>query len=185
MDKVLALVQRHHLSLQSMQKWLDSAAALLQRVSSEVELENHTDCMLDLEEISAQEKRFTAGLEEQRTLDSLLVDFMEPRVMSGLREKVEKLHLRNTEVKHQLDAYREVLQRCVLMSSYVHYCSCLYSILSQIMKVYICSFYSTFTFKYIQHFYTYTLPIFILFHSVVGNLCNFSQMCSSTELLPT
>ncbi|XP_039981881.1 nesprin-1-like isoform X4 [Xiphias gladius] len=120
-DKVLALVQRHHLSLQSMQKWLDSAAALLQRVSSEVELENHTDCMLDLEEISAQEKRFTAGLEEQRTLDSLLVDFMEPRVMSGLREKVEKLHLRNTEVKHQLDAYREVLQRCAaLRSSFQH-----------------------------------------------------------------
>lgn len=95
-----------------MQKWLDSAAAVLQGASSGVELENQTDCVQDLEEISAQEKNFTAGLEEMRTLDPLLEEFMEAGAMS---EKVEAMQLRNREVKQQLDAYREVLQRCVLM----------------------------------------------------------------------
>ena len=103
-----------------MQKWLDSAAALPLRASSGLELENQTDCVRDLEEIKAQEKSFTVALEELRTLDPLLVDFTEPGVRSG--EKVEKMQLKNTEVKHQLDAYREVLQRCVLMSSIIHFC---------------------------------------------------------------
>lgn len=111
MEKVLALVQRHHLSLQTMQQWLDSAADLLQRGSSGVELEDQTERVRDMEEISAQEKGFTVGLEELRTLDPLLVDFIKPGAMS--REKVETMQLRNTEVKHQLDAYREVSQRCV------------------------------------------------------------------------
>uniref|UniRef100_A0A3B4YE87 Spectrin repeat containing nuclear envelope protein 1 n=1 Tax=Seriola lalandi dorsalis TaxID=1841481 RepID=A0A3B4YE87_SERLL len=121
LDEALSLVQRHHLSLQSMQKWLESAAVLLQRASSGVELENQADCVRDLEEISAQEESFTAGLEELRALDPLLVNFMEPGVMSGLREKVETVQMRNTEVKHQLDACREVLQRCIaLWSSFTH-----------------------------------------------------------------
>lgn len=129
-DKVLSLVQRYHLSLQSVQKWLDSAAALLQRGTSGVDLENQTDCTQDLEEISAQEKSFTTALEELRTLNSLLVEFMEPGVMCGLREKVETMQQRNTDVKQQLDAYREVLQRCVLMysysiSSFFHACTCM------------------------------------------------------------
>ncbi|KAG7239212.1 hypothetical protein INR49_029965 [Caranx melampygus] len=119
--EALSLVQRRHLSLQSMQKWLESAAVLLQRGSSGVELENQTDCVQDLEEISVQEKSFTAGLDELRVLDPLLVDFMEPGVMSGLRETVETMQMRNTEVKQQLDAYREVLQRCTaLWSSFTH-----------------------------------------------------------------
>lgn len=117
MDKVLSLVQRYHLSLQSMQKWLDSAAALLQRCSSGVDLENLTDCMRDLEDLSAREKSFTTALDDLRTLNSLLVDFMEPGVMSGLKEKIETMQLRNMDVKQKLDAYREVLQRCVLMYS--------------------------------------------------------------------
>lgn len=83
-----------------------------------MELENQTDCVQDLEEISAQEKNFTAGLEDLGTLDPLLEDFMEARAMSELREKVEAMQLRNTEVKQQLDAYREELQRCV------HKCQC-------------------------------------------------------------
>lgn len=115
MDQALSLVQRHHLSLQSMQTWLDSAAAVLQRASSGVELENQTDCARDLEEISAKEKNFTAGFGELRTLDPLLDDFMEAVAMSELREKVEAMRLRNTEVRQQLDAYGDVLQRCVLV----------------------------------------------------------------------
>lgn len=113
LHEALSLVQRHHLSLQSMQKWLESAAVLLQMGSSGVELENQADGVQDLEEISVQEKNFTAGLEELRALDPLLVDLMEPGVMTGLRETVETMQMRNTEVKQQLDAYREVLQRCV------------------------------------------------------------------------
>lgn len=115
MDQVLSLVQRHHLSLQSMQTWLDSAVAVLQRASLGVELEDQTDCVQDLEEISAQENNFIAGLEELGTLNPLLEDLMEAGVTSDLRKKVEAMQLRNTKVKQQLDAHREVLQRCVLM----------------------------------------------------------------------
>lgn len=126
MDQALSLVQRHHLSLQSMQKCLDCAADFLQRASLGVELEKQTDCMRDLEEISAQENNFTTVLEELRTWEPLLADFVDTEVMSDLREKVEAMQLRNTEVKQQLEAYREVQQRCVLMYSNVHYCAYLY-----------------------------------------------------------
>lgn len=98
-----------------MQKWLDSAAAVLQRARSGLELENHTECVQDLEEISAQEKNFTAGLEELKTLDPLLENIMKAGAMNELKENVEAMQLRNTEVKQQLDAYRKVLQRCVLV----------------------------------------------------------------------
>lgn len=106
-----------------MQKCLDSAAAFLQRARLGVDLENQTDCVCDLEDISAQEKNFTAGLEELRTLDPLLEDFIEAKAMGELREKVEAMQLRNTEGKQQLGAYREVLQRCVLvlMGSHIIY----------------------------------------------------------------
>ena len=115
MDQALSLVQRHALSLQSMQKCLDSAAALLQKASVGVDLENQTDCVRDLEDLSAQENKFTAGLEELGTLDPLLEDIIEAEAMGELREKVERMQLRNTEFKQHLDAYREVLQRCVLL----------------------------------------------------------------------
>uniref|UniRef100_A0A3Q3FN38 Spectrin repeat containing, nuclear envelope 1a n=1 Tax=Labrus bergylta TaxID=56723 RepID=A0A3Q3FN38_9LABR len=59
-DQALALVQRYHLSLQCVQTWMDSVAAVLQRSSSGVELDNQTDCVQGLDEISAQEKNSTA-----------------------------------------------------------------------------------------------------------------------------
>lgn len=89
--------------------------ALLQRATSGVELENQADCTRDLEEISNEEKSFTAGFEECRALDPLLVDFVEAGVMSGLRGNVQALQLRSTEVKQQVDAYREVLLRWVFI----------------------------------------------------------------------
>uniref|UniRef100_A0A3P8TBY5 Spectrin repeat containing nuclear envelope protein 1 n=1 Tax=Amphiprion percula TaxID=161767 RepID=A0A3P8TBY5_AMPPE len=120
-DQALSLVQRLHSSLQSMQIGSDSAEALLQRASSGVELENQTDCERDLEEFSAQQKISTAALEELRALDLLLVDFVEAGVMSVLREKTQAMQLKNTEVKQQVDAYREVLRRCTaLWSSFQH-----------------------------------------------------------------
>ncbi|XP_067337447.1 nesprin-1 isoform X16 [Channa argus] len=120
-EKVLSLVQRHHFSLQSMQKWLDSAATFLPKSSFGVELENQTGVMQEMTEIVAQGKSFTAGLEELRTLNSLLVEFMEPGVMSGLGENIETMEQRNTDVKQQLDAYSEVLHRCAaLWSSFQH-----------------------------------------------------------------
>ncbi|KAK1888724.1 Nesprin-1, partial [Dissostichus eleginoides] len=120
-DQALSLVQRHALSLQSMQKCLDSAAALLQKASVGVDLENQTDCVRDLEDLSAQENNFTAGLEELGTLDPLLEDIIEAEAMGELREKVEGMQLRNTEFKQHLDAYREVLQSCeALWASFQH-----------------------------------------------------------------
>ncbi|XP_028253699.1 nesprin-1 [Parambassis ranga] len=120
-DQALSLVQRHHLTLQFVQKWLDSSAALLQRAGSGVELENQADCTQDLDVISVQEKSSAAGLAELRTLDPLLVNFVEAGGMSGLREKVHAMQLRSADIKQQLDAYREVLERCgVLWSSFQH-----------------------------------------------------------------
>lgn len=81
-----------------------------------MELESQTDCARDLDEISAQEKTFTAGLMELRALDPVLENFTEAGAMSELREKVEALQLRKTETERQMDAYREVLQRCVSVS---------------------------------------------------------------------
>lgn len=102
-----------------MQKWLDSAVALLQRTSSGIDPDNHSDCLLELDEILDQEKSFTAGLDQLKTLNLLLVDFMETEEMSNLRHKVETVRLRDTDVKQQLDAHREVLQRCVLKYPYI------------------------------------------------------------------
>lgn len=100
--------------MQSMHSWLDCATAALQRASTGVELESQTDCVEDLEDVLAQETHFTAGLEEQRSLNPLLRDFMEAGVMSELREKLDALQLRKAEFKQQLDVHRELLQRCVV-----------------------------------------------------------------------
>lgn len=118
MNEALSLVQRHHLSLQSMQKWLDSAAALLQKASSGVELEKQTECVQELAEMTNQEQNFTAALEELKSLNPLLMNFMESGAMEELRQNVETMQLRKTDVKQQLDAHREVHQRCV---SILHY----------------------------------------------------------------
>lgn len=97
-----------------MHTWLDCATVVLQRASTGVELENQTDCMEDLEDALARETHFTAGLAEQRSLNPLLGDFMEVGVMSKLRENLDAMQLRKTEVKQQLVSYRELLQRCVV-----------------------------------------------------------------------
>lgn len=96
-----------------MHTWLDSAASVLQRASSGVELESQTDCVRDLDEISAREETFTAGLMELRALDPLLANVVEPGAMSELRENAEALQLRKTEAERQMEAFREALQRCV------------------------------------------------------------------------
>lgn len=100
--------------MQSMHTWLDCATAVLQRASTGVELENQTDCVEELEDVLAQETHFTAALEEQRSLNLLLADFMEAGVMSELRENLDAMQQRKAEVKQQLGAYIELLQRCVL-----------------------------------------------------------------------
>lgn len=113
MDRAAAPVQRYHLSLQSIHTWLDSAAAVLQRAGSGVELESQADCVLrDLDEVSAEEeKTFAAGLMELRALDPVLANFVEPGAMSELRENAEALQLRKTEAERQMEAFREALQR--------------------------------------------------------------------------
>lgn len=106
-DGALALVQRCHLSLQTMQKWFDSAVALLQRTNAGVDLKNQADCSQEVDAVFTQEKSFTVALEELRTLISMM-DFMEPGVMS---EKIELMQQKHTEVKKQLEAYRKTLER--------------------------------------------------------------------------
>lgn len=96
-----------------MHTWLDSAAAVLQKASTGVELEDQTDCVGNLEDLLARETHFTAGLEEQRALNPLLEDFMEAGVMSELRGNLDAMQLRKAEVKQQLDVYTELLQWCV------------------------------------------------------------------------
>lgn len=121
MDEALSLVQKHHLSQQSTKTWLDSAGALLQRASLGVELEIQTDCIRDLDGILSQEQSLTAALEELRTLDPLLEHFMEAGAMSKLREELKAMRLRDIEVKQQLEAYRELLQRCVFIYLHIQY----------------------------------------------------------------
>lgn len=116
MDQALSLVQRYHLSLQSMHTWLDSAVSVLQRASSGVELDSQTDCVRELDEISAREKTFTAGLMELRALDPVLVNVIESGAMSELRENVEVLQLKKAEAERQMEAFREALQRFVSVS---------------------------------------------------------------------
>lgn len=119
-DQALSLVRRYRLSSQSMHTWLDCATAVLQRASTGVELDNQTDCVEELEDVLAQETDFTAGLEEQRSLNPLLADFMEAGVMSKLLENLDAMQLRKAEVKEQLDAYIELLQRYVLGKFRMH-----------------------------------------------------------------
>lgn len=118
MDQALPLVQRYHLSLQSMHTWLDSAGSVLQRTSSGVELESQTDGVRELDEISAQETTFTAGLMELRALDPALVNVIEPGAMSELRQNLESLQLRKAEAVQQMEAFKEALQRCVSVSEF-------------------------------------------------------------------
>lgn len=100
--------------MQSMHTWLDCATAALQRASAGVELENQTDCVEDLEDVLAQETHFTAGLEEQRSLNPLLGDFMEAGAVSKLGEELDAMQLKKAEFKQQLHVYRELLQRFVV-----------------------------------------------------------------------
>ncbi|XP_056150129.1 nesprin-1-like [Lampris incognitus] len=111
-DQVLSLVQRCHLSKQFLQKWLDLAEAFLQRAKLGVELEDQMENLRELEEMLAQEQAIVAELEELETLKPLLEPFVQPRVMKGLRGKVEAIQLRKTAVQQQLDACGEVLQSC-------------------------------------------------------------------------
>ncbi|MED6283585.1 hypothetical protein CHARACLAT_010424, partial [Characodon lateralis] len=121
LDQALAVVQRHHLSLQSMQEWLDKIATLLHETRSGVEIEFHKDCMRDLEIILAQETNFTTSSEEIKTLDPLLVDLVEGGVLKQIRKKIQSMQQMKKEVKLQVDVYREVLQRCgTLWSSFQH-----------------------------------------------------------------
>ncbi|KAM4529485.1 nesprin-1 isoform 3-T3 [Fundulus diaphanus] len=121
LDQALSLVQRHHSSLQSMQQWLDKAATLIHETRSGVEIENHKGCMQDLEELLAQEKNFTTSSEEIRTLDPLLVDFVEAGELKEIRKKTEAMQQVKKEVKEQVYAYREVLQRCCALWSSFHH----------------------------------------------------------------
>uniref|UniRef100_A0A3B3YSL6 KASH domain-containing protein n=1 Tax=Poecilia mexicana TaxID=48701 RepID=A0A3B3YSL6_9TELE len=92
LDRALSLVQRHRLSLQSMQEWLDNVSTLLHEARSGVEIENRKDRMRNLEEILAQEKNFTTSAEEIRTLDPLLDDFVAAGELKQVRTKIQSMH---------------------------------------------------------------------------------------------
>lgn len=113
MDEALSLVQRYHLSLQPVHTWLDSAESVLQRASSGVELESQTDCVRELDEISAQAKTVTVALMELRALDPVLENVVEPGAMSELRENLESLQQRKVAAEQQMEAFREALHRWV------------------------------------------------------------------------
>lgn len=78
-----------------------------------MELDQLTDCLLELGELSAQEKNITAGFEELRCPEPLLVDVVDADVMSKHREEMKATQLRSRDVSRQLDATGDVLRRCV------------------------------------------------------------------------
>ncbi|XP_061667964.1 nesprin-1 isoform X8 [Syngnathoides biaculeatus] len=115
--RVLNLVQKHHSSLQNMQRCLDCAADFLQHKSVGVELQHHADCLRNLEEIDVQDKNLSALLEEMMTSEPPA----EAHVMSGLREELQACQLRGTEIRQQMEACREVHERCAsLWASFQH-----------------------------------------------------------------
>lgn len=94
-----------------MREWLDNVSTLLHETRSGVEIENRKDRMQNVEEILAQEKNFTTSAEEIRTLDPLLVDFVEAGELKQIRTKIQSMQQMKEEVTQQVEAYREVLQR--------------------------------------------------------------------------
>ncbi|XP_061756512.1 nesprin-1-like isoform X2 [Nerophis ophidion] len=106
----LAMIQRHHSTLQSMQTHLDCAADCLQSASAGVDLEHHTDWILNLQEISVQENNYTAVSEEiRKTLEPLLTEV----AINQLRGEAEAMRMRSTEIKHLTEACKDVHERCV------------------------------------------------------------------------
>ncbi|XP_019750512.1 nesprin-1 isoform X11 [Hippocampus comes] len=118
LDQALSLVRRYRSSLQSMQKCLDCAADFLQRTTVVgMELKHNADRIPNLEEINTQEKNLMAVLEEMMTRE-LLED---TRVMSELRGEIEAAQRRSTEIRQQMEASREVHERCAsLWASFQH-----------------------------------------------------------------
>ncbi|XP_061559702.1 nesprin-1 isoform X16 [Phycodurus eques] len=113
----LILVQKHQSSLQAMRKCLDCAADFLQHTSIGVELEHHADWVQNLEEINAQDKNLSAFVEEMMTMEPPV----DTHVMSELRGEVEASQLRGTEIRQQMEACREVHERCAsLWASFQH-----------------------------------------------------------------
>ncbi|XP_031656062.1 nesprin-1 isoform X1 [Oncorhynchus kisutch] len=118
LDQTLFLVQRHQSTQQSARKWLDEAGAFLQRTTLGIELENQTESLRELEEISAQEPAFVAKLDELETLGAQLDGLVGLGVTKEMKESerkkegVEVMRQKGSEVKEQLKGYREDLQSC-------------------------------------------------------------------------
>uniref|UniRef100_A0A8C7FN26 Spectrin repeat containing nuclear envelope protein 1 n=1 Tax=Oncorhynchus kisutch TaxID=8019 RepID=A0A8C7FN26_ONCKI len=113
--QTLFLVQRHQSTQQSARKWLDEAGAFLQRTTLGIELENQTESLRELEEISAQEPAFVAKLDELETLGAQLDGLVGLGVTKEMKESerkkegVEVMRQKGSEVKEQLKGYREDL----------------------------------------------------------------------------
>ncbi|XP_042156778.1 nesprin-1 isoform X2 [Oncorhynchus tshawytscha] len=118
LDQTLFLVQRHQSTQQSARKWLDEAGAFLQRTTLGIELENQTESLRELEEISAQEPAFMAKLDELETLGAQLDGLVGLGVTKEMKESerkkegVEVMRQKGSEVKEQMKGYREDLQSC-------------------------------------------------------------------------
>ncbi|XP_061127011.1 nesprin-1-like isoform X2 [Syngnathus typhle] len=117
LDQALSLLRRHHSSLQSVQKCLDRADDFLQHVSGGVELEHHANWTLNLDQIDNQDKNLAAVLEEMMTWEPLAGT----RLMKELGREVEAARLRSARVRQQMEACREVHERCAfLWASFQH-----------------------------------------------------------------
>uniref|UniRef100_A0A8C7FND7 Spectrin repeat containing nuclear envelope protein 1 n=1 Tax=Oncorhynchus kisutch TaxID=8019 RepID=A0A8C7FND7_ONCKI len=88
--QTLFLVQRHQSTQQSARKWLDEAGAFLQRTTLGIELENQTESLRELEEISAQEPAFVAKLDELETLGAQLDGLVGLGVTKEMKESERK-----------------------------------------------------------------------------------------------
>uniref|UniRef100_A0A8C7M5B3 Spectrin repeat containing nuclear envelope protein 1 n=1 Tax=Oncorhynchus kisutch TaxID=8019 RepID=A0A8C7M5B3_ONCKI len=74
----------------SARKWLDEAGAFLQRTTLGIELENQTESLRELEEISAQEPAFVAKLDELETLGAQLDGLVGLGVTKEMKESERK-----------------------------------------------------------------------------------------------
>jgi len=111
LQTILSLLQRYHHSLQSVQQWFEDAGALLEHSPQEVDLENISDCLKDLKNITVREQTVKCTMQEMQGLGPEMGEFFSPSVMKQIQQHCEDSYHKGTEVFEQLKQRQDNLQR--------------------------------------------------------------------------
>ncbi len=111
LQTILSLLQRYHHSLQSVQQWFEDAGALLEHAPQEVDLENISDCLKDLKNITGREQTVKCTMQEMQGLGPEMGKSFSPFVMKQIQQHCEDSYHKGTEVFEQLKQRQDNLQR--------------------------------------------------------------------------